>query len=158
MNAAARRGIALPESFIRFLRSPELQECFRSGGCWGFMLSHLPVPCPGFDGGYLVAFLCDQQDCVIWCLCLTVEGASCVVAVPSEVLDAMPDIPRDALLGRLLPDEIDGSEEAVSIWSGSDERDASWRRQRPVTGSASAPSLSPRLFTGFGWRTRLAGN
>jgi hypothetical protein len=66
-DAAARLGITLPDSFIRFMRSPELQACIRPD-CWGFILSNQMVPCPGFDGGYLVGFLREQQDCVRDCL------------------------------------------------------------------------------------------
>jgi hypothetical protein len=122
-DAAARLGLTLPEGFVSFMCSPELQVRLRSGGGFGFMLSSQVVPCPGFDGGYLVGFLCDQQECVIWCLCLTRDGQSCVVAVPSEVFDAMTDSRRDALLGMLEPEEIEGVEELAS---GRDERDASW--------------------------------
>lgn len=121
-DSAAQIGITLPETFIRFMRSPELQARIGSG-CWGFILSNQLVPCPGFDGGYLVGFLREQQDCVIWCLCLTRDGESCVVAVPSEILDAMPDAHSETLLGYLEPDE-NASLEAVAL--GSDERDASW--------------------------------
>jgi hypothetical protein len=81
------------------------------------------VPCPGFDGGYLVCFLRDQQDCLLWCLCLTRDGESCVLAVPSDVLDAMPYARSDALLGMLESDEIESIEEVVASAA---ERDASW--------------------------------
>lgn len=118
-DSAAQIGITLPETFIRFMRSPELQARIGSG-CWGFILSNQLVPCPGFDGGYLVGFLREQQDCVIWCLCLTRDGESCVVAVPSEILDAMTDIHSETLLGYLEPDEN------ATAASDSDERDASW--------------------------------
>lgn len=120
-DSAARRGITLPESFIRFMKSPELQACI-SSGCWGFILSNQLVPCPGFDGGYLVGFLREQQDCVIWCLCLTWDGQSCVVAVPSEVLDAMPVAHSEMLLGYLEPNEITGIE---AVAADHDEQDAS---------------------------------
>jgi hypothetical protein len=124
-ESATRLGIALPESFLRFMQSPELQACVGSG-CWGFILSNQLVPCPGFAGGYLVGFLREQQDCAIWCLCLTRDGQSCVVAMPSEVLDAMPDAHSETLLGNLEPDEIAGVEEAEEMAAGSNERDASW--------------------------------
>ena len=119
--SAAHLGITLPESFLLFMRAPELQFP-KWGGC-GFTLSNLVVPCPGFDGGYLVCFLRDQQDCLIWCLCLTRDGESCVLALSSDVLDAMPDARRDALLGMLKSDEVDRIEEVVM---SATEPDASW--------------------------------
>ncbi len=90
------------------------------------MLSNLPTPCPGFGGGYLVAFLRDQQDCLVWCLCLTRDGESCVVTVPSEVLDTLSNVRCDALLGMLEPDQIDQISGGEEVVSGNDERDASW--------------------------------
>ncbi|MDE3228517.1 MAG: hypothetical protein KGO05_01450 [Chloroflexota bacterium] len=119
-ESAARHGIALPKDFTRFIRSLELQARIRAD-CWGFMLSNQLVPCPCFDGGYLVAFLREQQDCAIWCLCLAEDGESCVVEFPSEALDALPEAQSDALLGYLEPDEIADIEDLVM---DSDERAA----------------------------------
>lgn len=119
--SAAHLGITLPESFLLFMRAPELQFP-KWGGC-GFTLSNQVVPCPGFDGGYLVCFLRDQQDCLIWCLCLTRDGESCVLALSSDVLDAMDDTRRDALLGMLEPEEVERVEEVAA---GAAEPDASW--------------------------------
>jgi hypothetical protein len=153
-DSAARRGITLPESFIRFMRSPELQACVRSG-CWGFILSNQLVPCPDFDGGYLVGFLREQQDCVIWCLCLTRDGQSCVVAVPSEVLDAMPVAHSEMLLGYLEPDESACLEEEV-VAAGSDGRDASGDASGDVSTEASTARdeicICAPSFTAFIYR------
>ncbi len=150
-DSAGRLGITLPESFRRFMQSSELQACVWTG-CCGFMLSDQVVSCPGFDGGYLVAFLRDQQDCIIWCLCFTLDGTSCVVAVPSQVLDAMPDDRSDALLGMREIDQIDGSEEAVV--SGSDAlvaRDALWAAATASDGicicAPSFPAFIYRFWT-----------
>jgi hypothetical protein len=103
------------------------------------------VPCPGFDGGYLVCFLSDQQDCLVWCLCLTPDGESCVLAVSGDVLDAMPDARRDALLGMLNPDEIPSIEEVVAA---SDERDASWE----VATASGGICICARSFASFIYR------
>lgn len=154
-DAAARLHMTFPESFMRFMLSPELQACIRQD-CCGFMLSNLLVPCPGFEDGYLVAFLRDQQDCLLWCLCLTVEGESCVVAVPSEVLDAIPTVLCDALLGMLEPDQIDGSAEAISTWSDSDERDASWEAARASGGICICAPSFPTFIYRFWLETEIA--
>lgn len=128
--SAAHLNITLPERFLRFMSvmlAPELQLSI--WGCCGFTLSNLLVPCPGFDGGYLVCFLRDQQDCLIWCLCFTRDGESCVLAVPSDVLDAMPDVRCDALLGMLESDEVASIASIASIEevaAGAAEPDASW--------------------------------
>jgi hypothetical protein len=155
-DAVARLRIMLPESFIRFMQSLEMQACIWPG-CCAFMLSNLPVPCPGFDGGYLVAFLRDQQDCIVWCLCLTWDGQSCVVAMPSDVLDAIPDIPRDALLGMLEPDQIAGSEEVASTWSGSDEWATSWALATASDGICICAPSFPAFIYRLWIETEIAG-
>lgn len=115
VHEAADLDLHLPESFVRFMKSPELQERFRWGGAYGFWLSTRLVRCPGFDQGYLIAVLRDQQDCMLWCLCVTRDGTQCVLALPMDVVDALPPASSDALYGNdeagHLPEEADDERE-----------------------------------------------
>lgn len=103
---AAALGMRLPEAFITFMRSRELRlPAFDWGpGCWFSLADHL-VPCPGFAEGRLVGFLRDQQDCIVWCLCLLPGGEYRVLALGSDAVDTMPNAEGDALLGQFDPDE-----------------------------------------------------
>lgn len=100
-SEAAPLGLKLPDAFVRFMRSPQLRSRIRScTGCW-FMLSDRLVPCPGFEGGYLIGFLRDQQDCIIWCLCLMPGDEHCIVALPMDTVEALPEYSALALCGDL---------------------------------------------------------
>jgi len=62
-------GLDLPPPFATFIASPALREAVRSGtACWRDLAE--PIPSPVEDGAYLVRFLRDQQDCVMWFLYL----------------------------------------------------------------------------------------
>lgn len=63
----------MPEAFLKFVRSPDLQERVRS--CTDCFLDACPelVPSP-LGGGYLVRFLADSQGCVFWYLYFTSDG------------------------------------------------------------------------------------
>ncbi len=110
---AARLGVRLPEAFVRFMSSPELVASINSGtGCW-FRLADKLIPCPGFDGSYLVGFLRDQQDCIIWSLCLTQVGEHCVLALPDDFMRVLPEYSSLALLGDL--ELVEDAEELASL-------------------------------------------
>ena len=54
--SATRLGLTLPESFVRLMSSPELQDRIPSCTACFFKLSDDIMPCPGSDGGYIVRF------------------------------------------------------------------------------------------------------
>jgi hypothetical protein len=112
-DEASRRGLTIPESFTRFMPAPELHARFRSGTCYWFTLSNRLVRCPRFDGAYLICFLRDQQDCILWCLCLTPDGGNCVLAVPDDAATALSETSYAALCGDLGDDEVDDGVDAI---------------------------------------------
>jgi hypothetical protein len=57
------------------------------------------IQCPGFADGYLITALRDQQDCMIWCLCVTRDGRESVLALPLDAVEALPSSDIDALYG-----------------------------------------------------------
>ena len=78
--SAQHFGLSLPEAFLRLMSSPELQDCIPSCTACYFQLSQL-TPCPGTgEDGYVVRFLHDQQDCVMWHLYLSPHGDEYVLA------------------------------------------------------------------------------
>lgn len=90
---AARLGLTLPSPFARFMSSPDLQDRIPSCTACTFTLGDHLVACPGSDGAYVVSFLRDQQDCVIWYLCLTQAGDHSVLAFSGDLesfVDAEP--------------------------------------------------------------------
>src|SRR5258708_7428227 len=69
--SAQHLGLALPGAFLRLMSSPELQDAIPSCTDCHFTLSQLAF-CPGDrEKGYVLRFLHDQQDCVIWHLYLS---------------------------------------------------------------------------------------
>jgi hypothetical protein len=82
---ARELGFSLPPSFTRLMASPALQDRIPScTACYFELGTHL-VPCPGSDGAYIVSFLSDQQDCVLWYLYLTPGSAHRVLAFPGDM-------------------------------------------------------------------------
>lgn len=121
LREAGRLGLTVPDSFVRFMSIPELQLPIRSGtGCW-FKLSSRFVRCPGFEKGYLVGFLRDQQDCVIWCLCLTPDGQYCVIAVDDDAAMTLSESDYNALLGDSDLGDEDAGEAGSQRLSNGDE-------------------------------------
>ncbi len=95
---AAKLGVALPESFVRLMGSPELQDRIPSCTACFFRLSKHITPCVGAEHGYIVRFLNDQQDVLLWFLCLTPQGEQRVLvsAAPLDELDdEYPDGPSE---------------------------------------------------------------
>ncbi len=82
---AARLGLKLPSNFVRFMGAPALQDRIPSCTACTFEIGDHLVACPGREGAYIVSFLRDQQDCVLWYLYVTSSGEHAVVAFPGEL-------------------------------------------------------------------------
>lgn len=65
---ARELALSVPESFVRFLRTPELQEKVPTCSACFLALSEDLVPVPARTGSYLLRFLNDSQSCVMWYL------------------------------------------------------------------------------------------
>jgi hypothetical protein len=85
VTAAAELGLTLPDAFVRLMAAPDLQDRIPSCTACTFELGDRIIPCPGSAGGYIVRFLRDQQDCVMWYLYLTPAGEHCVLAFPGDL-------------------------------------------------------------------------
>jgi hypothetical protein len=79
---AQRLGLRLPPAFIRLMGTPALQDRIPSCTACYFKLGERFVHCPGAEGGYIVRFLNDQQDVLLWYLYLTPGGEECVLVSP----------------------------------------------------------------------------
>jgi hypothetical protein len=90
-------GLTLPGAFVRLMGSPELQDRIPSCTACYFSLSQKIVPCPASDGGYIVRFLNDQQDVLLWYLYLTPAGESGVLVSPIGLDDIAEEMPGAAL-------------------------------------------------------------
>jgi hypothetical protein len=101
-SQAERLGLILPNAFTRLMAAPELYTRIPDyGGCW-FNLEEAQIdPCPGSEDGFVVRFLNDQQDCLLWYLYLTREGTEAVLVVG----DPYPDGPSPYLERLVRPDE-----------------------------------------------------
>ncbi len=108
LQEAKSLDLTLPDSFLRFMSDARLRgqtEVPSQTCCW-FHLSNCLVRCPELDGAYLISFLRDQQDCVVWCLCLIPGGQYYVLAVNDDALMTLSELEYDALLGNLEFDEV----------------------------------------------------
>jgi hypothetical protein len=82
-RSADGRGLRLPDPFVRFLKSADLQSRVRSNtDCF------LDV-CPALGespigGGFLARFLADSQGCVFWYLYLTRDGTDHAVVASTD--------------------------------------------------------------------------
>lgn len=94
--AAARLGLKLPSAFVRFMGAPELQDRIPSCTACTFKLGDQIVACPGVEGAYVISFLRDQQDCVIWYLYLTPAGDHFVLAFPGDLESFIEEAPAAA--------------------------------------------------------------
>lgn len=79
---AEARGYGLPESFLRFMRSPDLQRRVPSPTACYFDAPERVVEAPAPGDGILVRFLNDQQWCAHWYLYVERGGAHAVVTSP----------------------------------------------------------------------------
>lgn len=102
---ADQLGLRLPAAFTRLMSAPELYAAIPEyAGCWFNLYEAQLDPCPGSDDGFVVRFLNDQQDCILWYLYVTRQGGEAVLAVG----DPYPDGPSPYLERLVRPDEEDG--------------------------------------------------
>ena len=97
LNAQAQSlGLVLPPAFLRLMGSPELQDNVPSCTACEFQPVETILPHPGVEHGYILRFLNDQQDVLLWYLYLTPTGEHCVL-VSSVLLEELgnPDYVRD---------------------------------------------------------------
>jgi hypothetical protein len=80
--SAQRLGLSLQPSFLRLMGSPELQNRIPSCTACYFSLSDDIISCPGSEQGYIVRFLNDQQEVLLWYLYLTPAGEQRVLVSP----------------------------------------------------------------------------
>ncbi|WP_333776168.1 hypothetical protein [Streptomyces sp. IBSBF 3136] len=76
----AAKGLMLPRDFVTFQADSKLQYSLDEVSvtcCWTDISE--PLPSPVEPGAFLVRFLRDQQDCVIWYLYLRPSGEAFVV-------------------------------------------------------------------------------
>lgn len=79
------RGLALPQDFVTFQTRRDLHGSLDEvsvTACWTDISE--PLPSPVEPGAFLVRFLRDQQDCVIWYLYLRPSGEAFVVYSPVD--------------------------------------------------------------------------
>ena len=105
-DQAEQLGLKLPEAFLRLMSSRELQNSIPSCTACYFSMSDAILPCPGSAGvrasaasesagtefpqapaaegedGYIIRFLNDQQDVLLWYLYLTPQGDERVLVSP----------------------------------------------------------------------------
>ena len=96
---AATLGLTLPQAFVRLMGSSDLQDRIPSCTACTFDLSAHIVPCIGDTSGYIIRFLRDQQDVLLWYLYLSPHGEECVLVSPYEFGDGPDENPND------LPDD-----------------------------------------------------
>ncbi len=81
-DQAEQLGLKLPEAFLRLMSSRELQNSIPSCTACYFSMSDAILPCPGSEDGYIIRFLNDQQDVLLWYLYLTPQGDERVLVSP----------------------------------------------------------------------------
>lgn len=93
--AAQRLGLTLPSSFLRLMGSPELQDRIPSCTACYFQLADDIIPCPGSEQGYIIRFLNDQQEVLLWYLYLTPAGEQRVLVSPFMLDEVAQDGPMN---------------------------------------------------------------
>lgn len=99
--SAAQLGLTLPPSFLKLMAAPGLQDRIPSCTACYFELSEKIVPCPASEQGYIIRFLNDQQDVLLWYLYLTPAGEHCVLVSPyalDDLKEALTDVGRQNVL------------------------------------------------------------
>ncbi len=101
-TSAAQMGLRLPDAFLKFMATPEMQEQIPSSTACYFDLSEKIVQLPIDDGGYLIRFYNDQQDVLLWYLYLTPHRESCVLA-SGVMFDEvnLEGVPADRIIANL---------------------------------------------------------
>ncbi|MEU8662036.1 hypothetical protein [Actinoplanes philippinensis] len=85
-SACEAAGLALPDSFVRFMSDPHLQQRVRSSTACYLDLDVGPAPSPT-GKGHLVRFLADQQGCLFWYLYLTEDGSGHAVVCTVDLYE-----------------------------------------------------------------------
>lgn len=81
-------GLALPPAFVRFMSSSEMQAHVPSCTACEWDLAETAVPNPVQPGAYLVRFLRDQQDVLLWYVNVTPTDAAVLCSpIPFDELD-----------------------------------------------------------------------
>jgi hypothetical protein len=89
---------------MRLMAAPELYTRIPEyAGCWFNLFESQLDPYPGSDDAFVVRFLNEQQDCILWYLYVTRQGVEAVLAVG----DPYPTAPS-AYLERLARPDEDG--------------------------------------------------
>jgi hypothetical protein len=103
MAASKELGLQFPEPFVKFMSTPYLQDQIPSCTACYFDLPNQIVnnPIEG-DEGYLVRFLNDQQDVLLWYLYLRPNGDHAVI-VSSIYFDeaSLEDVEQQAILNAM---------------------------------------------------------
>jgi hypothetical protein len=103
MVQAELLGLTLPPAFVRFMSSQELlARVPEYAGSWFTVWDTQLDPLPG-TSGYVLRFMNDQQDCVLWYLYITPDGQEAVLAAQ----DPYPAGPSAYLEHLVRPEEDD---------------------------------------------------
>jgi hypothetical protein len=78
-TSAQHLGLTLPDEFLHFMSSPELQNRIPSCTACYFELPEKIVPFPGAEEGYIIRFMNDQQCVLLWYLYLTRSGKQSIL-------------------------------------------------------------------------------
>lgn len=95
---AERKGLKLPDPFVKFIGSLRLQAQLPSCTACYFDVSKAILRSPLGDGGYFIRFLNDQQDILLWYLYLKPDGRHCVVVSPIYFDDDFGGADKETLL------------------------------------------------------------
>ncbi|MCU0443658.1 MAG: hypothetical protein MUE85_01985 [Microscillaceae bacterium] len=98
---AQTMNLTLPSEFVKFMSLEELQDQIPSCTACYFDLSPEITPCPlSNDEGYLIRFLNDQQNVLLWYLYLRFSGEHCVVVspIPFDNAEARQDLNDQIIL------------------------------------------------------------
>lgn len=101
----AAEGLALPEDFVTFHSASNLRYALAEvsvTGCWSSLPG--PIPSPVEPGAFLVCFLGDQQDCVLWYLYLRPSGESFVVNSHLDFAREVDDLVMEEAIVWCAPD------------------------------------------------------
>ncbi|MBN1430567.1 MAG: hypothetical protein JXB07_19505 [Anaerolineae bacterium] len=98
-TSARQLNLKLPTAFVKFMSVAHLRDQIPSCTACYFDLPEKIIEDPFGGTGYVIRFLNDQQDILIWSLYLKPGGDHCVL-VSSAAFDelSLADIPREALL------------------------------------------------------------
>jgi hypothetical protein len=107
LNTAGQMGLYLPESFLRFMGSSALHDEIPSCTACYFDLPEKIIKSPVTDvsigDGYIIRFLNDQQDVLLWYLYLTPDGDHFVFVSNIYIDEAdLSEIPKERMIRALV--------------------------------------------------------